>query len=328
MLAGIRCAGEANVTIPTRIRRSIDVDGVRFDWCVTRRSGALCLVVERGRSRVRILVTPDHTLDDAEDPRPRPLAPRQVAEMIRWAQQHGWTQQPGLAELRRVDDWGRQHMTSADFPAGTIPVRLHSRLEAVVEPLWVDPGEDPALAAELAASGLCERPRVAEGSVDVRLADLTDAEALLLLRIWLAAQRRRLREAQRSPEEPEEILNYVAAPSGGLALWDDEGLCRIAPACCCSLDNRQDWRDAMAQRGADSETLWTGHPWSEVRYEAPFLVLQPPAGPRLSVHPRHLARLLAAAEATIEAFAKRLRPLLSDLPEAAVEAWVRRCAGR
>lgn len=321
------CQG-AKVTIPTRLRRTIDVDGERFDWCVTRRSGALCLVVERGRSRARILVTPDHTLDDAEDSLPRPLGPRQVAALIRWAQQSGWTQQPGLVELRRDDDWGRQHVTSADFPAGTVPVRLHSRLDAVVEPPSLDPGQDSALSAELAASGLCERPRIAADSVDVRLADLTDAEAMLILRTWLAAQRRQLTAAQRSPEDPADIVNHVAAPSGGLALWDDEGVCRIAPACCCSLDNRQDWRDAIAQRGADSETLWTGHPWSEVRYEAPFLSIQPPTGPRLSVHPRHLARLLAAAEATIDAFAERLRPLLHGLPAAAAEAWVKRCAGR
>jgi hypothetical protein len=86
-----------------------------------------------------------------------------------------------------------------------------------------------------------------------------------VLRQVLAAH---LRELEHDVTDPE-----VSSLSGGFALFDGpEPL--LLPQCCGDLGNLADWHRATSYRESSAETLWVGHPWIEVAYEAPHLRLQ------------------------------------------------------
>lgn len=118
---------------------------------------------------------------------------------------------------------------------------------------------------------------------------------------------------------------------GGLALCRD-GEVLVAPTCCGDLGNLSEWRDAAAYRQTEWKMVWVGHPWVSVRFDEGRLVFSEPhesdaPTARWSVRPEELHRAVAAAEAELEDFARRLRTVLGDMGVAEAGLAARKLAG-
>jgi hypothetical protein len=118
---------------------------------------------------------------------------------------------------------------------------------------------------------------------------------------------------------------------GGLALCSN-GELLAAPTCCSDLGNVSEWQDAAAYRQPDWKMVWIGHPWLSIRFDAGRLVLSEPhesdaPTARWTVRPEEFVRAVNAAEAELEAFARRLRTVLGDMGVADAGLAARKLAG-
>jgi hypothetical protein len=118
---------------------------------------------------------------------------------------------------------------------------------------------------------------------------------------------------------------------GGLAVHDGTEVL-VAPACCGDLGDLSEWKDAVAYRQPDWRIVWIGHPWLSVRFEAGRLVFSEPHESnspvaRWTVRPDELGRAVAAAEAELEDFARRLGPALAAMGVLEIRRNARRLAG-
>lgn len=106
----------------------------------------------------------------------------------------------------------------------------------------------------------------------------------------------------------------------------------IEPTCCGDLGNLSEWREAAAYRQSAWKMLWIGHPWISVRFGEGRLVFSEPhesdaPAARWAVNPGELGRAVAAAEAELEDFARRLEPVLDAMGVAEARRTARSLAG-
>lgn len=291
------------VAIPARMRRRVQVDDASFAWCASRRAEGLSLYVEGPRGQARVTIADDSAEDDAGDRLLRPVTPRLVARIIRWACSAGWRpEEPGLRLFRYADGWGEAEPEPELDEREVIMLGDQARLEPVVAYPVLRADADASLLAAVARSGLLERPPYTAGALDLRLSGLTPEERALVIRAWHSEQVVQLDAAGHSPQDPSAIREHAASLGGGLALMDDRGQHRVVPRCCCTLASIHSWREAVTWREPERTELWTGHPWCEVRYRAPYLWIEPNTrGRPLAIHPRRLRRLLDACEGPLRA---------------------------
>lgn len=103
--------------------------------------------------------------------------------------------------------------------------------------------------------------------------------------------------------------------NGGLALRCQSRNVLIEPGCCADLGDVANWRQVVGCRQAEWQTLWIGHPWLSVRYDAPRLIVSDPhegesPTPRWAVCPDQLQAALVAAEGELERFAGQIEGAL------------------
>jgi hypothetical protein len=132
---------------------------------------------------------------------------------------------------------------------------------------------------------------------------------------------------------PDALTGPDARPvlSGGLALCSG-GEVLVEPSSCGDLGNLAEWRDAVAYRQDEWKMVWVGHPWVSVRFDADRLVFSGPhesdaPDARWAVRPDALGRAVAAGEAELEVFARRLRSALADMSVADASSVAARMAG-
>jgi hypothetical protein len=132
---------------------------------------------------------------------------------------------------------------------------------------------------------------------------------------------------------PDALTGPDASPDldGGLALRSG-GDVLIESACCGDLGNLSEWRQAVVYREPGWKMVWVGHPWVSVRFEAGRLVFSGPhesdtPTARWSVTPGALGRAVAAAEAELDGFARKVRSALGDMGVANAGMVARRLAG-
>ena len=175
----------------------------------------------------------------------------------------------------------------------------------------------------LADSGVVGLTPLRPGSWHVPVAAFTDSA---VLGRYLDAMVRRW-------DGPESLTDPDARPvlNGGLAFCS-VGDVLVEPTCCGDLANLSEWRDAVAYRQSEWKMVWVGHPWVSVRFDADRLVFSGPhesdaPNARWTISPEELGRAVAAAEAELEVFARRLRSALADMGVADVNSVARKLAG-
>jgi hypothetical protein len=177
----------------------------------------------------------------------------------------------------------------------------------------------------LADSGIKGLRPIWAGSWHVRTTDFTDPATLRVVLDILLRDSDGI-EALSDPDT-------IPVLSGGLALLGPCGEVLGEPGCCSDLGGIADWRVAATHRSPAWRIVWTGHPWTSVRYEEPWLVVSPPHESDTPVggwafRPEQLEHALAEAESELERFAERLAvvlPLLGFQGDAG--SVVRRMAG-
>jgi hypothetical protein len=118
---------------------------------------------------------------------------------------------------------------------------------------------------------------------------------------------------------------------GGLALCCNNDVV-LEPNCCCDLGEHSEWRDAAEYRSAEWTTVWIGHPWVSVRFEAERLIFSEPhesKSPvaRWIVDPEELERAVKLAEDELENFAQSLVPVVASMGVVDSVAVARKLAG-
>ncbi len=304
---------------------------MRFDWCASSGSGGLSIYVEGTQGQARIALPDGSAEDDAGRRIHRPVTPRLVARIVRWAFAQGWSPgDPGLTVLRYADGWGVPEPEPRLDEREVITLGDAARLEVVVAPPVLREGADPKLAAAIERSELLRRPPYAKGALDLRLQELNEHERSLVIRSWYAEQRLMAAEAGRPTDDPQAVLETTVSLGGGFSLWDDSDQLRIMPQYCCTVASIASWREASAWREPDPSDLWTGHPWCVIRYRAPHLWIETNMrGRPLAIHPRHLRRLFATCEQALLALRVQAQEVLLGLglPSALAQAYAEACAG-
>jgi hypothetical protein len=104
-------------------------------------------------------------------------------------------------------------------------------------------------------------------------------------------------------------------PGGGVLR--SAGRIYSRPGCCADLADLQGWESASAYRESKPQMLWTGHPWHHIRYEDGRLVLSEATEESEATSSAEIARLapsrlkaaVSDAQAHVQRFAERLRPI-------------------
>jgi hypothetical protein len=175
----------------------------------------------------------------------------------------------------------------------------------------------------LADSGITGLAPVQDGSWHIPTTEFTEPA---LLRRVLEAIFRNLSERGLF-DQPDDL-----PLDGGLALRSQSRNVLIQPACCADLGNVADWRKAVGYRQAEWQTLWIGHPWLLVQYQAPRLIISDSCQgndptTRWAVCPDQLQVALVAAEIELERFAGQIAGALPSRYEADARRIGRRLAG-
>lgn len=103
--------------------------------------------------------------------------------------------------------------------------------------------------------------------------------------------------------------------SGGLALLSSQKDILVEPTCCSDLGDIENWKAAASYEGNIWEMLWIGHPWLSMKFQEPWLILsdlhesEDPIA-RWAVKPSELKEAVAAAEAELFRFSKRITSIL------------------
>ena len=109
-------------------------------------------------------------------------------------------------------------------------------------------------------SGLGGLSPIGPGSWHVRLTELLDDSVLqIILRAHLKEQ---------PSDDPD-----VPPLSGGFALCEDSEPIFL-PQCCSDLADLEQWSVACAHASSEAAMLWCGHPWLEVEFQDPSLLLR------------------------------------------------------
>ena len=178
----------------------------------------------------------------------------------------------------------------------------------------------------LADSGIAGLMPVQPGSWHVSTSEFTDTA---LLRRVLELIFQNLSDRGFSCEAVADFLPL----NGGLALRCQSQNVLIEPRCCADLGNAADWRGAAGYRQAKWRTLWIGHPWLSVLYQAPRLIISGPhewhqyPTARWAVCPDQLQFAVAAAEVELEQFARQIAGALPARYEANSRLMARKLAG-
>jgi hypothetical protein len=155
----------------------------------------------------------------------------------------------------------------------------------------------------VADSGLTGLTPVQRGSWHVPTTEFADPDRLRRLLEVIFREEGGIR----SLPDPEDVLPL----NGGLALSSPSQGVAVEPTCCADLGNVADWRHVVECREAVWQTLWIGHPWLSVMFQAPRLMISEPHESetpiaRWALVPEQLERALVTAEAELERLAERI----------------------
>lgn len=167
-------------------------------------------------------------------------------------------------------------------------------------------GWDDYWRASLADSGITELNPISKGSWLVPIEQLVRPATLAAL---LGVEHD---DPDRSPEDA------LASICGGYVL--ESGEKKILPGCCGDLSNLEDWREAAAWHKPEWHMIWIGHPWTHVSADGDTLRFLKPSDNdppesteiHLTVSRSDLTAAIEAANALLEQFAGRLRPLIVE----------------